>query len=70
MLPSMHRQTQELEQQEAMRRSRGERISMCQNRQLHGQRGTGDAVQERLRQQREAKVGRIRHQTVTETFTS
>jgi hypothetical protein len=55
MVPTMHRQTEELEIAEAVRKMRGERISRCENRHLRGHRGTGDLVQGALRQQREGK---------------
>jgi hypothetical protein len=52
MLPSMEKQTAELENQEAIRKMRGEKISFYENRHLRGARGTGDALQGVLRQQR------------------
>jgi hypothetical protein len=52
MLPSMEKQTAELENQEAIRKMRGEKRSFYENRHLRGARGTGDTLQGVLRQQR------------------
>jgi hypothetical protein len=52
MLPSMKKQTAQLENDEAVRKMRGERISFYENRHLRGARGTGDALQGTLRHQR------------------
>jgi hypothetical protein len=52
MLPSMEKQTRELEKQEAIRKMRGEKFWFYENRHLRGARGSGDALQGALRQQR------------------
>jgi hypothetical protein len=52
MLPSMEKQTAQLENEEAVRRMRGERISFYENRHLRGARGTKDTLQGTLRHQR------------------
>jgi hypothetical protein len=58
MVPSMAKQTQELERQQAMRIARGERIRLAENRSLHAEGGTGDPMQALLRRQREERLGR------------
>ena len=55
MTSSMKAQTKELEIQEKIRQKRGERINAMENRNLHVVRGTGDPIQDLLRQQRENK---------------
>jgi hypothetical protein len=52
MVPSMEKQTAELENQEAVRKLRAERIWFHENRHLRGARGSGDPLQATLRQQR------------------
>jgi hypothetical protein len=63
MIPSMKKQTQELEMQQAARAARGEKIRYFENRSLHAEMGTGDPIQAALRKQREEKKKNCRHQT-------
>jgi hypothetical protein len=60
MLPSMTKQTRELELQEMARQMRGNKIRMCENRLLHARQGTGDSVQASLREHRETSPQRLR----------
>ena len=55
MLPSMKKQTRELEMQEKLRQYRGDKIRQYENRNMHTAIGTGDPIQSMLRQQREKK---------------
>ena len=64
MLPSMKKQTQQLEAQEKLRKMRQEKVSMYENRNMFASHGTGDPIQEILRQQRENRAGRKPTQTI------
>ncbi|OHT13815.1 hypothetical protein TRFO_15932 [Tritrichomonas foetus] len=63
MLPTMSKQTKELEMKEQMRTMRGEKIRYYENRNLHVDYGTGDPIQAMLRKQRETRG--YRHRTPT-----
>ena len=63
MLPSMEKQTKELETKEAIRTMRGEKIRFYENRNLHADYGTGDPIQGALRRQRESRMRGTRHET-------
>jgi hypothetical protein len=63
MIPSMKKQTKELEMQQAARTARGEKIRYYENRNLHAEMGTGDPIQAALRRQREERKKKCRHQT-------
>jgi hypothetical protein len=62
MVPSMAKQTRELEAQAEARRARGEKLRFYENRNLHPEVGTGDSIQAFLRQQRNSSK-KPRHQT-------
>jgi hypothetical protein len=62
MVPSMTKQTKELEVQQAVRQARGEKMRFFENRSLHTEGGTGDPIQGMLRKQRDVRMNR-RHQT-------
>lgn len=53
MIPSMKKQTREIEMQQQQRTMRGEKIRYYENRNLHAEYGTGDPIQAVLRKQRE-----------------
>jgi hypothetical protein len=63
MVPSMKTQGKELELKERIRVHRGEKIRVCENRHLAGNRQTGDPVQGILRKQRDNRVGRAPRNT-------
>ena len=63
MLPSMEKQTKELETKEAIRTMRGEKIRYYENRNLHAEYGTGDPIQGMLRKQRDSRMRQYRHDT-------
>jgi hypothetical protein len=62
MVPSMAKQTKELEMQRAIMKYRGDKIRAYEGRSMHNEKGTGDAIQAMLRQQRELR-GPSRHET-------
>jgi hypothetical protein len=57
MVPSMKKQTRELEMHAAARKARAERIRYYENRNLHAEVGTGDPIQAILREQRNGQTG-------------
>lgn len=63
MVPSMEKQTKELEAQNIARMQRSEKLRFYENRNLHAEYGTGDPVQAMLRRQRESKVNVKPHNT-------
>lgn len=72
MLPSMKKQTKDLEMQEKLRQYRGDKIRKYENRNMHAVMGTGDPVQAMLRQQRErnANARRLNGATTTSNASS
>ena len=56
MVPSMKKQTLELERQNQARMLRSEKLRYYENRNLHAEYGTGDPIQGILRKQREARA--------------
>ena len=67
MLPSMKKQTKDLEMQERLRQYRGDKVRKYENRNLHAAKGTGDPIQSMLRQQRERNVNPRRLNSTTAT---
>ena len=70
MLPSMRKQTKELEMQEKLRQYRGDKVRRYENRNMHVQKGTGDPIQSILRQQRESNVNSRRLNTQSPATTT